>query len=344
MLRVMTSAREKARAAVQADVAKLAGVSSQTVSRVVNRSGYVGLRTRERVLAAMRELDYRPNSAARALVTGRTRTLGVVSVDTTAFGPASILLSVERAAHTHGYAVSVASIERLDDAAVLEAIERLERQGVEGIVLNAAQEAIAQHLPERLAATPVVAIEDVPAAAVPIVSFDQETGAATATRLLLELGHRAIAHVAGPSDWLAARRRIAGWQAALEAAGVEPQGPVHGDWTARSGYEHGLALSAERHITAVFAANDQMALGVLRAMQVAGRTVPGDVSVIGFDDIPEARYLTPPLTTVRQDFEGLGRESLRLLLDAIEAPGGTPPRVSMAPELVVRESTARAPS
>lgn len=328
---------------MQADVAKLAGVSPQTVSRVVNQTGYVGTRTRERVLTAMRELNYRPNSAARALVTGRSRTLGVITVDTTAFGPASVLLALERAAYAYGYAVSIASIENVDDKAVLEAIERLERQGVDGIVLNAPQAAVAQHLPRRAGATPFVAIEDVPPTAVPVVSVDQEAGAESATRLLLELGHRTIAHIAGPRDWLAARRRIDGWRAALETAGIEPRPPLCGDWTARSGYEHGRTLADDSEVTAVFAANDQMALGVLRAIHLAGRAVPGEVSVIGFDDIPEARYLTPPLTTVRQDFNAVGRESVRLLLDAIEAPSDELARFTVAPELVVRESTARAP-
>jgi DNA-binding LacI/PurR family transcriptional regulator len=339
----MARPSEHTRAAVQTDVAKLAGVSPQTVSRVVNQTGYVGSRTRERVLAAMRELDYRPNSAARALVTGRTRTLGVISIDTTAFGPSSILLAFERAAHAHGYAVSIASIERVDDKAVLDAVERLERQGVDGIVLNTAQDAVTRHLPRRAGATPVVAIEDVPATSVPVVSVDQEAGAKSATRLLLELGHRTIAHIAGPRDWLAARRRIDGWRSALETAGIRAPLPLYGDWTARAGYEHGRVLTGDPEITAVFAANDQMALGVLRAVHLVGRAVPRDVSVIGFDDIPEARYLTPPLTTVRQDFDAVGRESVRLLLDAIEAPTGEPARVSVVPELVVRESTAHAP-
>lgn len=153
----------------------------------------------------------------------------MVSVDTTAFGPASIL-ALGRACRSYvRIPVSVASVESFDESVVLDAIERLERQGVECIVLNAAQEAIAQHLPVRQAATPVVAIDDVPAAAVPVASFDQETGAATVARLLLEPGHRAIAHIPGPRDWLGAHRRIDGWRAAFKPAGVEPHSTLHGD-------------------------------------------------------------------------------------------------------------------
>jgi DNA-binding LacI/PurR family transcriptional regulator len=339
----MATSGDRPRVAVMTDVARLAGVSPQTVSRVVNESGYVGASTRERVQAAMRELNYRPNSAAQALVTGRSRTLGVVSIDTTAFGPASILLALERAAHANGYVVSIASVESLDRVAFLGAVERLERQGVDGILINTGQDAVAEQLGDRTTSVPVVALEDVPATAVPVVAVDQFEGAAAATRLLLDLGHCRVDHLAGPRDWLAGRRRVDGWRATLEAAGAETPPPLYGDWSARSGFEHGATLAADPSLTAVFAANDQMALGVMRALHLAGRAVPGDVSVIGFDDIPEARYLTPPLTTVRQDFDAVGRESLRLLLDAIQHGVDAPARMRVAPELVVRESTARAP-
>src|SRR4051794_17283746 len=165
-----------------ADVAEVAGVSPQTVSRVVNESGYVGHVTRERVLAAMRELSYRPNSAARALVTGRSNTLGVISIDTTLFGPASILLGVERAAHAHGYFVSIASLESLDPGSVRSAVERLERQNVDGILLNSAQGGIAHELGEASTSVPLVALEDEASSTIPVVSVDQLAGASAATR------------------------------------------------------------------------------------------------------------------------------------------------------------------
>jgi DNA-binding LacI/PurR family transcriptional regulator len=339
----VASPADRRRPAVQADVARLAGVSAQTVSRVINDSGYVGARTRDRVLAAMRELNYRPNTAAQALVTGRTRTLGVVSVDPTTFGPASILLALERSAHAHGYAVSVTILERLDAEAVLDGIERLERQGVDGILLNPGPFPLGPGFTRTPTDTPMVAIVDAPSSAVSVVSHDQQAAAASATRLLLDLGHRTVAHIAGPADWLAGRQRIEGWQAELAAAGVEAPPPLIGDWTARSGYELGRQIAADPTITAVFAANDQMSLGLLRALHLAGRAVPRDVSLIGFDDIPEARYLTPPLTTVKQDFDAAGREAMRLLLHAIDTPDEPPQRLTLTPELVVRESTARAP-
>ncbi len=165
-------------------------------------------------------------------------------------------------------------------------------------------------------------------------------GAAAATRHLLELGHRTVWHIAGPSDWLEAQQRVAGWTAALEAAGADPPPLLSGDWSARSGYELGRRLAGVRDVTAIFAANDQMALGVLRALHEAGRDVPREVSIVGFDDIPEAQFFTPPLTTVHQDFNEVGRQSLMLLLEEIGAAERSATRVVVPPLLKIRDSTA----
>src|SRR4051812_35643518 len=270
------------------DVARLAGVSHQTVSRVINGSQHVRDETRERVLLAMRQLDYRPNSVARALVTGRSRTLGVVSFDTVLHGPASTLFGIERAAHEAGYFITIASLRALDRASVLDAVERLRLQGVDGILVIAPQESAARALMQVPAGLPLVAVEAGPADAVPLASVDQFAGAAAATRHLLELGHATVWHVAGPADWLEAQQRIAGWRATLQEAGVTPPEPLVGDWSATSGYQLGHRLAERADVTAIFVANDQMALGVLRALHEAGRAIPGDVSVVGFDDIPEA--------------------------------------------------------
>jgi DNA-binding LacI/PurR family transcriptional regulator len=323
-----------------ADVARLAGVSHQTVSRVINDSKQVRPTTRERVLAAMRQLDYRPNSVARALVTGRSHTLGVVSFDTTLYGPASTLFGIERAAHAEGYFVSIVSVTSLDRESVLSAVERLRAQGVDGILIITPQEAATEavvHVPPGM---PMVAVEAGPERAVPVVTVDQIEGAQAATRHLLSLGHRTVWHIAGPGDFLEARQRIEGWQSALEAAGADVPPVLSGDWSPRSGYELGQRLVTVRGVTAVFAANDQMALGLLRALHEVGRQIPRDISVVGFDDIPEAQYFIPPLTTVRQDFNELGRQSLMLLLSEIGAAERSSSRVVVAPELVVRESTA----
>jgi len=175
---------------------------------------------------------------------------------------------------------------------------------------------------------------------VPVVAVDQVAGAAAATRHLLELGHHTVWHVAGPSDWLEARQRIEGWTTALEEAGADTPPLLSGDWSARSGYELGRRIATVREVTAIFAANDQMALGILRALYEAGREVPRDLSIVGFDDIPEAQFFTPPLTTVRQDFNEVGRQSLMLLLDEMAASARSSARVIVPARLEVRESTA----
>jgi DNA-binding LacI/PurR family transcriptional regulator len=339
-----SGAREgRRRTAVMADVAKLAGVSHQTVSRVVNDSAQVRPETRARVMAAMRQLDYRPNPAARALVTGRSRTLGVVSFDTTLYGPASTLFAIEKAAHAADYFVTVVSMPALDRVTVLNAIERLRVQGVDGILVISAQEGAVEALVNLRAGVPVVAVEAGPMQSVPVVAVDQWGGAASATRLLLDLGHRAVWHIAGPRDWVEAQQRVAGWRSTLEAAGATIPPVLAGDWSPRSGYEVGRRLAADLDVTAVFVANDQMALGLLRALHEHGRRIPGDVSVVGFDDVPEARYFTPPLTTVRQDFAEMGRRALGLLLDVMGDSGQPPARLTVAPELVVRRSTGPPP-
>ena len=250
-----------------ADVAKLAGVSHQTVSRVLHDSPHVRADTRERVLEAMRKLEYRPNSVARALVMGRSKTLGVVSFDTTLYGPASTLFGIERAAHDAGYFVSIVSLRSLDRASVVSAVERLRDQGVDGIVVTAPQESAAHALTHLPTDVPIVAAEAGPEDSVPLVVVDQYAGARAATEHLLDLGHRTVWHISGPSDWLEAQDRVDGWRSTLEDAGAAPPPVLVGDWSARSGYVLGQALAAKEGVTAVFAANDQMALGVLRSLQ-----------------------------------------------------------------------------
>jgi len=332
------------RTAVMADVAKLAGVSHQTVSRVINNNAHVRPATRDRVLSAMRQLDYRPNPAARALVTGRSRTLGVVSFDTTLYGPASTLFAIEQAAHAAGYFVTNVSMLALDRASVLGAVERLRVQGVGGILVITAHEGAAEALVNLPTGVPVVAVEAGRPGTVPLVAVDQFSGAVSATQLLLDLGHRTAWHVAGPRDFLEAQQRVEGWRATLQAAGAEVPPVLVGDWSPRSGYELGRQLAENPEVTAVFVANDQMSLGVLRALHERGREIPREVSVVGFDDIPEAQYFTPPLTTVRQNFAEVGRGSLRLLLEVMQDTGQEPHHLTIAPELVVRRSTAPPPT
>lgn len=324
-----------------ADVARLAGVSHQTVSRVLHDSPNVRGETRDRVLAAIRQLDYRPNSMARALATGRSKTLGVVSSDTTFYGPASTLFGIEQAAHDAGYAVSVASLRALSRSMVLDAIQQLRDQGVDGVAVIAPLRANVDALRNLNQDFPVVAVEAGQNASIPVATVDQRAGAAAATRHLLTLGHKTVWHLAGPTDWQEAEERIVGWRSALEAAGAPIPEVIRGDWTPRSGYELGESLLKIRDLTAIFVANDQMALGLLRRLHEAGREVPKDLSLVGFDDIPESAYFTPPLTTVRQDFSELGRRCLHILIAKIEGEEHSM-RVVVPPELVVRDSTSAA--
>jgi DNA-binding LacI/PurR family transcriptional regulator len=196
-----------------------------------------------------------------------------------------------------------------------------------------------RHVPSDFA---VVAVEAGLSASIPVATVDQREGAAAATRHLLQLGHETVWHLAGPSEWNEAEERVEGWRSALEDAGARVPALLRGDWTPRSGYELGQELLQIPKLTAVFVANDQMALGLLRRLHEAGREVPRDLSLVGFDDIPEAAYFTPPLTTVRQDFSELGRRCLHLLLSRIEGERDLA-RVVVAAELVVRDSSGAPP-
>ncbi|MDX6331579.1 MAG: hypothetical protein QOI83_3962 [Streptomycetaceae bacterium] len=326
-----------------ADVARLAGVSHQTVSRVLGDHPNVRDETRAGVLRAIEKLGYRRNSSARALATRRTRTLGVVACDTTLFGPASTLFALEEAARAEGYLVSTVSLRKLDPESLSEALEQLSEGGVEGVVAMAPHRSAVAALAELRHPFPVVTVSGGHDLGIPCVSVDQHLGARLATGHLLAAGHRTVWHVTGPGDWLEAEARTAGWRAELDAAGVKAPPPLPGDWSPLSGYRAGQELAgwAGRGLTAVFVANDQMALGVLRAFREAGVRTPHDVAVVGFDDIPEAEFFAPPLTTVRQDFSAVGKRSIGLLLDRIEgrAPLGTP-RFVIEPQLIVRGSTA----
>jgi DNA-binding LacI/PurR family transcriptional regulator len=325
-----------------ADVARLAGVSHQTVSRVLGDHPNVREQTRVRVLRAIEEMGYRRNSSARALVTRRTRTLGVVASDTTLYGPASTLFALEEAARAEGYLVSTVSLRRLTVEELSEALDHLSEGGVEGVVAIAPQRSAVEALAELRHPFPVVVVGSGPGVDIPSVSVDQQLGARLATAHLLAAGHRTVWHLAGPEDWQEAADRAAGWRSTLEAEGVEPPMLLRGDWSPLSGYRAGQELAGwvGRGLTAVFVANDQMALGALRALREAGVRTPQDVAVVGFDDIPEPEFFAPPLTTVRQDFATVGKHGIAMLLELIEGrPPATPQWTAIEPQLVVRAST-----
>ncbi|WP_030453308.1 LacI family DNA-binding transcriptional regulator [Herbidospora cretacea] len=329
---------ERTKAAVLEDVAGLAGVSAMTVSRVLNAPEKVRPETRARVLAAVQELGYRPNFAARSLVTGRSGVLGVVSFDTTLYGPASTLYAIERAAREHDYLVNIASLEAMTRRSIAEGVDRLRQQSVDGVIVIVPHESAADGLRDLPPDLPVVDVGGGERLSVPAVAVDHHAGAVRATRHLLELGHETVHHLSGPANWIDANNRMQGWRHALRGREIPP--PLAGDWSANSGYEQGKRLSRDPSVTAVFVANDPMALGLMRAFREAGRRVPEDVSVVGYDDVPEAAHFWPPLTTVRQNFATLGRQAFQLLLNRMVGHD-TSERRTVEPELVVRESTSR---
>jgi DNA-binding LacI/PurR family transcriptional regulator len=321
------------------EVARAAGVSQKTVSRVVNDEPHVSPEVRARVLRAIRELDYRPNNAARALLMGRYRRIGVVSLGTALHGPATLLAGLERAMQRAGYSFALAGT--VEGQGISVAVEALLEQGVDGIVLS---EPIDDGTPLRLNVdVPVVSLcehVELPGGTSTVVRVDGVAGARAATEHLLSLGHRTVWHIPGPQDWWTARDRTRGWREALAAAGApEPPLAAEGDWTPASGYAAGRRLAQLTDATAVFVANDDMAIGALRAFTEAGLSVPADVSVVGFDDIPAAPYLTPPLTTVRQDFTTVADRAVEVLTAMIEGRPYPAEPADLAVELTVRAST-----
>ncbi|WP_338068811.1 LacI family DNA-binding transcriptional regulator [Cellulomonas endophytica] len=330
-----------------ADVAARAGVSHQTVSRVVNAHPSVLPGTRERVLAAIDALGYRRNSAARALVTRRSGVLGAITVGGTDYGPTSTLLELEDAARAAGYVVTVATLRRGDEASIGHALDRLLDVGVEAVVVVAPTVGVAAVLEHVRASVPVLLVSSWVAGlqggprpvGVHAVAVGQQEGARLATEHLLAAGHREVVHLAGPQDWFDAQDRVAGWREACAVAGVRTRAPITSGWDAADGYAAGRRLLDEGVPSAVFAANDQLALGLLRALAEAGVRVPEDVAVVGFDDEPGAAFYSPPLTTVRQDFAALGRAALETLTAALA--GGDPADVVLTPQLVVRASSHR---
>jgi len=312
-------------------VASRAGVSGQTVSRVVNDSPRVDPVTRERVERAMAELGYRPHRAARALRTGRSQTIGLVVTTLATVGNSRMLQATAEAAAERGYALTLVTAAE----SVADAFERLAEQEVDGaIVLNEASALVPAA--ERPAGLRLVVVDAPGAADLAVVHSDHVGGAAAATAHLLGLGHESVHHLAGPVDSFAAAERERGWRETLEAAGIDPPVVVRGDWSAEAGFAAGGGLDAA---SAVFCANDQMALGLLRALAEAGRRVPEDVSVIGFDDVPDAANYRPPLTTIRQDFTTLAHRAVDLLVAEIEGRSITDESVVVPTRLVERSST-----
>lgn len=323
-----------------ADVAAIAQVSSQTVSRVANGLSNVDATTRSRVLAAMEEVGYRPNSAARALKTGRFQSIGVIMFTLSTFGNMRTLDAIATASAEAGYSITLMPIAMPTQGEVVGAFTRLSEQAVDGVVII-----VESHFLDRADITvptglPVVIVDSDAGEHYSVVDTDQTEGARIATQHLLDLGHRTVWHVAGPESSFSAGRRTESWRATLAAAGIDAPPVLVGDWSTHSGYAQGQILAKNPEVTAIFAANDQMALGVMKALHENGRAVPEDVSVVGFDDMEESDSFWPPLTTVHQDFGAVGRLCIAKILVQINGTSRTLGTTIVPTRLVERSSTS----
>ncbi len=325
-----TSARSAGRVGVR-DVARLAGVSTQTVSRVLNNSPNLREETRERVLGAMAQLDYRPNNAARALGTSTTRTLGVLATDVTLYGPTVAIAALAAAARDAGRWIAAGYADAADEASVDAAVQHVVGQGVDGIVLVAPHTRTRDAILARSLGVPVVIMHGGP-------DDRQADGASLVVDHLQALGHRRIGRVNGPADWIEEASRRKGFETAIAFHGLEPGPSWTGDWSAKSGAaladDIASVVRSKDGPSGIVVANDQMALGLIARLIECGVDVPGELSVAGFDDNPDAAYYRPALTSVRLDVAG---EARRCVAEVFHS--GTPVPTEQA-QLVVRSSTA----
>jgi DNA-binding LacI/PurR family transcriptional regulator len=328
------------------DVARAAGVSHQTVSRVMNGHPSVSEATRRRVLAAVRKLEYRPNRAARDLSRGWSGRVTVMTTDTTLYGRAATLQGIEEAARAAGFQVDIVVLGPPHPGVATATVDQAYGPPSAGIIVIAFDREGVRALRALPPGVPVVAALEADDVAdghrYLSRSLDDLAAASTATRYLLQLGHRTVHYVAIPA-WSDESARMLGWRRTLQDAGAPVPPVVPAGWTPRSGYEAGRRLAADPTVTAVLCGNDDLAIGLMHALRDAGRPVPEAVSVVGFDDIPTAAHVWPPLTTVRLDFVGLGRDCFALLSSVLNPDGAAPAGVAARPELVVRDSTGPAP-
>ncbi len=320
------------------DVAKLADVSHQTVSRVLNNHPSVKPATREKVESAISELKYRPNQAARQLVTSQSRMIGILIGGSELYGPWAMLNAMEREARLAGY--SVISISVLPDSTQSwrEAIEQLRNLDIDGVITIALANKIIKEVEKSLATATIVIVDTEPSKKFDAVNIENFIGGKLATEHLIQLGHKAIVHLTGPTDGYEGEQRCKGYEAAMVEAKLKPD-VIEGDWSIETGYRIGCEIAARKvRPTAIFTSNDHQALGAIKALNEKKIRVPQDMSIIGFDNIPESAYFSPALTTVHQDFDELGKLAVeRMLIQLKEAT--THDSITITPKLVVREST-----
>ncbi|WP_158564034.1 LacI family DNA-binding transcriptional regulator [Jiangella anatolica] len=325
------------------DVARMAGVSHQTVSRFLAGKGGLRPRNRERVEAALKELNYRRSQTARSLATSRTYRLAALGYELSGTGPGKMMQGASQVARAAGYSLDIVSLDPVDDGDLTDALDLLGNRDIEGILATAPTEALDHALEGLRTDAPVVVVRDADLPERPEADGVDPVGVHALMRHLTDLGHRRIAHLGGPPAWVAARQRADAYAHAMRAAGLEPLAVAAGDWSSRSGYAAAPEVLAPGGVTAVVAANDRLALGLMLWLHEQGIAIPGEVSVVGYDDVPEAAFFHPPLTTVHLDFQAIGAAAMRSLITMIEQPDvDARPRFPV-PELVPRASSGPAP-
>jgi len=330
-------------------VAKEAGVSSQTVSRVINNRQEITPETRQRVQEVIKRLGYQPNAIARSLIQRRSRILGVVTSGLEYYGPSHILIGVEQGANQAGLSILLNLIHQPETTDIGSIVNGLVSRQVEGIIwavpeIDDNRSWFREHLSQL--PIPILFLSAQPRENLNVVEIDNHYGAYLATQHLLKKGYQKIGLIAGPLTWWAALERWRGWQDALTDARISfGDWVVEGNWSAESG-EQGLHALLEKFpdLQAVFASNDQMALGLMRAARKLGKRIPEDLAVVGFDDIPESAFYYPPLTTIRQGLYELGHIAVQTFMklrqaEQKEETTAIAQSVMLQPQLVVREST-----
>jgi LacI family transcriptional regulator len=331
-------------------VAKEAGVSSQTVSRVINNRQEITPETRRHVQDVIKRLGYRPNAIARSLSQRRSQTLGVAASGLEYYGPSHSLIGVEQGATEQGFSILLNLLHQTENENVEQIVNGLISRQVEGIIwavpeIGSNRVWFREIVPQL--AIPVIFLNTQSNETLHVVEINNRNGGYMATKHLLERGYRKIGLIAGPLTWWTARERRRGWQEALAAEGIpfNDSQVAEGDWSAESG-ERGLYELSEKFpdVQAVFACNDQMALGLMRAARKLGKRIPEDLAVLGFDDIPESAFFFPPLTTIRQNLYQLGHMAVQTFVRIREAEQKGEPIIPaqtqwLQPQLVIREST-----
>lgn len=323
------------------DVAAAAGVSYQTVSRVINDKPDVAEETRRRVWQVIEELGYQPSAIARSLVSKRTYTLGLITADFSDYFFTQVIVGAEAEARKQGYFFMLCSTER-NPADEPQYLTLLTERQVDGILFaRPSTEEDSRHIVSLIQqGVPLVTTAYwLPGEKLTVVDVDNVDGGLQATKCLTELGHREIGMITGPVGWKSVHDRTEGYKLALERAGIPFDTSLieHGDWSYQGGYEAvGRLLAKAPQITALFAQNDRMAIGAMRALREAGRRIPDDVALVGYDDIPPAAYCYPPLTTIRQPMQQVGEVATQLLIELINDPAARRKEVLLRTELIRR--------